>query len=101
MGDKYVVFKKEDYDRFNKHNNDPNHEPRNLDDAVVIRSQDVFAGPGLHAYAGVVQTAIDLTKMEFGFSDGDDEIAHLEHLRDFFHSKAVDADESPIKKLPD
>lgn len=44
--EKYVVFKKEEWDKFEADALAP--EP--INDAVVIRTQDVFAAAGLSAY---------------------------------------------------
>lgn len=67
-----------------------------LDDAVVIRLQDLFAAGVLFTYAGAVQSAIEIMAAH--------NIAPPEDLlktRDHFFELASAAESSPIKKLPD
>jgi hypothetical protein len=83
-----------------------------LHDAVVIRPQDIFAGPGLSAYAASIQTAIDLIKAEIRqqkehapkqviVEEDEAGIEHLEELRDFFWMQAYEALNREDKKIPD
>ena len=115
--DKYVVFKRSDWHRlmgtFTAMTNPSAIQIRDqfenqflskvLSDAIVIRPQDVFAGPALHAYAASIDIVLFLAEKELGFEPGDDELAHLQDLRDFFFMKAVEADNyaSEEKKIPD
>lgn len=92
---KYIVFKREDL---------PNYilSPRlrkemelvAIYDAVVIRTQDSFAGPALHTYAASISTAAKLLK------ELDAETAiRLQNIADYFHYRAIEAD-SEEGKLP-
>lgn len=60
-----------------------------LADAVVIRRQDLFAGPSLHAYAASITIAARLS----------DE-ARLQPIADYFHEQAILADAEGWK-VPD
>ncbi len=73
-----------------------------LHDAMVIRSQDVFAGPTLHAYASAVQSTLEIMAIA-GVPSGlmTFQVKSLEELRDRFHEAAVVADSVSTKKLPD
>jgi hypothetical protein len=64
-----------------------------VDDAVVIRKQDMFAGPALHGYAASISIAAKLT------SDLD-EANNLQRTADYFHEQALDAD-AHVGKIPD
>lgn len=102
--EKYVVFKRAEFENWVK--NLAAGEPADklvaasaLGDAVVIRKQDVFAAPGLYAYANVIQTGLDLFFMA-GIHDP--EMAdRLEVIRDYFADQALDAGNHPRKKVPD
>lgn len=98
--DKYVVFKREDLDDWlGKFVPSVDLVPLILQDAIVIRRQDIFAGPGLFAYANAIQTALDLMDdITEGFFDED---GHLQELRDFFWEQAMQASHSETKKIPD
>lgn len=65
-------------------------------DFMVIRFQDVFAAPGLYAYANVIQTWIERDKLE-----GRPIPPELEELRDTFFEAANEAEHYPVKKIPD
>ena len=92
--DKYVVFKRDEYTRwFQALQAGSDYDvdlPRYIPDAVVIRTQDVFAGPALHSYASSISVAARL------MHDDKD----LQEIADYFHHRAVEADEGP-RKLPD
>jgi hypothetical protein len=68
-------------------------EDKRLKDAVVIRKQDVFAGPALHVYAHTIAITARIAE------DADIE-KQLMGIADYFHEQAVDAD-SFSGKLPD
>lgn len=62
-----------------------------LDDAVVIRTKDIFAGPALHAYAANISTAISILRsVSPPFTDVADE---LQRVADYFSDAAAEADE--------
>jgi hypothetical protein len=64
-----------------------------LADAVVIRRQDLFAGPALHSYASSISIASKL-------NSDPDLTKGLRNVADYFHDQAVLADEEGWK-LPD
>jgi hypothetical protein len=64
-----------------------------LVDAVVIRRQDLFAGPALHAYSNNMAMAARMV------AEGDEQ-KRLLGIADYFHDQAVLADEEAWK-LPD
>jgi hypothetical protein len=108
--DKYVVFKSEELIEADKKHLVLGDLPEPLKDAVVIRLQDVFAGPGLFAYASAIQTAIDIMDMEAQmlsmhreetWSTDPRTRMQLEELRDFFAEQAQLAVDHPHKKIPD
>lgn len=93
--EKYVVFKKEEFDKFlaSMHERGAGHLPVAIEDAVVIRRQDVFAPAALEMYASSI--AIVASLMEEG-EDRDD----LIKIADYFYDQsqaAWDAD----RKVPD
>lgn len=101
---KYVVFKKEEFDQWwgqgsvggTKHNVPA---PEFLDDTVVIRLQDVFAGPALAAYANSISVAIEAMRMDQPFNQ--EVIDHLQRVADYFSEQAEEAFANLTKKLPD
>lgn len=114
ISDKYVVLKISDWldnrQILNAAADDPHHpdpsgavnkvikdlDAARLDDAVVIRQQDIFAAGVLFTYAGAVQTAIEvLGQQNIPVPD------ELQDLRDRFFEFASAAEASPIKKFPD
>jgi hypothetical protein len=106
--DKYVVFKAKDVHWEEDRPEDGWHplvgqviSDNTIGDAVVIRLQDIFAGPGLHGYAAAIQTAIDIARSLPGDAAHLAQWEGLEELRDFFHEQAILADQHPRKKLPD
>lgn len=93
MNVKYAVFKV----RENEMGPDePMEMIAEVKDFFVIRLQDVFAAPGLYAYANVIQTWIDRDIME-----GKPIPPDLEGLRDYVADLAMKAEQYPVKKLPD
>jgi hypothetical protein len=98
--DKYITFKRDDWDDFVTNSTDiaPGAgenfaQLRSLPDAVVIRRQDLFAGPALHAYSASIAIASKL--------NSDPELTKsLRNVADYFHEQAVLADAEGWK-LPD
>ena len=88
--EKYVVFKREDLERFfSEQIGTANRQfllRQSLDDAVVIRTQDLFAGPALHVYANSIALAAHLASTP-GIVD------RLETVVDYFSERADEADE--------
>lgn len=94
--DKYVVFKKAEFDEwYNRVLKDsvPG-VPMALDDAVVIRQQDVFAPPALDVYANGIEVALSLT------ATGGETTTRLRETADYFHTRAAESWHMK-RKLPD
>lgn len=104
MEPKYVVFNTDEFKEACQKRRDlsgvANQEilldVRNLDDAVVIRQKDIFAGTALHAYSAAVHNAIEIME-----GMGADVPAYLYDLRDDFAELAEGADAHKAKRLPD
>lgn len=106
MATKYVAFKVQDWikewqqtpdDKETKH---PLSDLQNkrIDDAVVIRLQDMFAGPALHTYASSISIALELLPADHPDREGMEEVAA------YFYEMAAEADQlksSSRVKLPD
>jgi hypothetical protein len=91
--EKYIVFKRDDWNQSRSAGGAPAQE---VTDAVVIRTQDIFAGPALHGYAAAISIATKILT-----EDGWPETAgRLQAIADYFHERAVEADEGP-RKIPD
>lgn len=94
---KYVVFKRVDVEPYLVVSGSKLLQ-KVLDDAVVIREQDVFAPPALDAYANVILAfveaveSVDTVPME--------ETKRLREIADYFHERAVSAWDRD-RKLPD
>lgn len=103
MNNKYVVFKREDWDA---HRDQPGCMPEDLevDDAVVIRRQDVFAPPALDAYANLITAALAVAQDVSGHIPGVDEepgsVKRLREIADYFHEQAALAWDTH-RELPD
>lgn len=89
---KYVVFKRTDWENFkadtefNYHPQATSGEPDPIEDAVVIRTRDVYAGPALHAYAHAAITTLE-------FLPADNPIREdIKKVIEYFIEKASDAD---------
>lgn len=97
---KYVVFKREDFD-------DPESEAQAVtelllsqlppDSFTVIRHGDVFAAPALFAYANTIQTAIEIILRK----DEQTDVSNLIELRDLFQERATYAQQEENQKVPD
>ena len=107
--DKYLVFKSDPinttYDPVKNQYILGGAVERAIYDGVVIRTQDVFAGPGLYAYSAAIQTAIDFIEHRWVGEDITEEEGalrdNLASLRDFFAEQAELATQHPNKKVPD
>lgn len=83
--EKYVVFKKEDFDKWQMEQAEPlESTPRPLDDAVVIRTKDLFAPPALDTYANSILVALSL------MLPNDPRRVSLQAIADYFHARAVE-----------
>lgn len=109
--EKYVVFRRGDWEKFCRrlatdHQLSINNGDA-LRDAVVIRTHDIFATQGLWAYAHQIQTLLELTRVtarEIGGGLLDGQVTALEGVRDYFHDRAQEAEEIMVRgqaKLPD
>lgn len=110
MNDKYVVVKRDDFDAVFGEDFPGNHEigdiyaallEHEVDDAVVIRRQDMFAGPALHTYAASIDVAVKIASAQ----RVDDlrvarQIGDLRRIADYFHQQATLCDDT-AGKLPD
>ena len=109
--DKFLVLKRSELEQLllelgHQSIDDPNHplewatdtiESYALNDAVVIRTGDVFSGPALHSYAHTIAMVAKLTS--------DDKTWHqLQRIADYFSDRAREADIAAYEdtaKLPD
>lgn len=96
--DKYVVFKREDFERLMDEDRPHMYAAAlEVEDAVVIRRQDLFAGPALHSYAHSIALAARI--VQTGNASRDEE-KRLQQIADYFHEQALLADAEGYK-LPD
>lgn len=89
--EKYIVFKRDNWEKWQD-------SPEYLDpveDAVVIRKQDTFAGPALHTYANMIGIAAKMARQL-----GGNHSKNLQDIADYFHEQALEADYVD-SKLPD
>lgn len=94
---KYVTFKVEEFQEFLERMKDKGSAPMpaEVEDAVVIRRQDVFAPPALDSYANSIVVALE------ALPDGFDHLrAQLREKADYFHEQAELAWHTN-RKLPD
>lgn len=104
MHNKYIVFKASEFREACMQRRSLSGVPDNetlldvdhLDDAVVIRQKDIFAGTALHAYSAAVQNAVEIME-GLGARVPD----YLYQLRDDFAELAEGADAHKAKRLPD
>lgn len=102
--DKYIVFKRSDWDDWRERVGTDSaaafRTPPSLDDAVVIRKQDIFAGSALHAYASSITTALEIIDYHNVVLGGRHR-QRLDEIRDYFFEQALEADDVRTKKVPD
>jgi len=94
--DKYVVIKRDEYVEWFARNVAVIDQPKLLEDAVVIRTQDIFAASGLYAYAHTLLTHCELLEHMFGA-----DTSELRAIADYFFERAHEAEHHPRRKLPD
>jgi hypothetical protein len=87
IDEKYIVFKRSEWEA-HKSQTGCMPETMAVTDAVVIRTQDVFAGPALHTYANMIQIALALASPR-----PTTDLRDLRRIADYFHTRAVEADE--------
>lgn len=94
--DKYVVFKREDFERLMDEDRPHMYAAAlEVEDAVVIRRQDLFAGPALSSYAHSIAIAVKVAE-----NPKNDQVKALRRIADYFHEQAILADAEGWK-LPD
>ena len=106
---KYVVMKRYNWDLFlaglEHLGVSESQLPRLIDDAVIIRRQDVFAPPALAAYANAIQTALAIHVDSGSYVPGVDEepesVKHLKEIADYFHEQSELAYADSARKIPD
>jgi len=113
--EKYIVFKNEDFDKFLTElsfissagmGTSERINQRVLDilidDAVVIRRQDVFSPPAFDAYANSIMVTIEALKARGITHDGNSPsvVDRLGSIADYFHAQAAMAWETD-RKIPD
>lgn len=105
--EKYIVFKREEWEK--KMNALLLEVPQEIvadvragaiQDATVIRCQDIFAAPALSAYADAITTTLEITDLFPREANGQVRAALLKSA-DFFRDRAEEARGWPSKKLPD
>lgn len=97
---KYLVFKRDEFDEWYNNvlkDNVPG-VPMALDDATVIRGQDVLAPPALDSYANSLAVVIQVLQQTAGVDPG--VIDRLQQTSDYFHTRAKEAWEME-RRLPD
>jgi hypothetical protein len=94
---KYVVFKREDWEKECKVTVFAHLTP--VDDAVVIRLQDQFAPPALDAYANNIQMVIE-GLLATGSPPSSILMADLQRAADYFHNAAQES-WGIKRKMPD
>lgn len=105
---KYLVYKTEDMERWLYSESgpllDPATVPKPIEDAVVIRRQDMFAPPALDSYSNSIQAAIEAVRAANGDQDITEEAAsnikRLRDIADYFHDQASISWDTH-RKLPD
>jgi hypothetical protein len=95
--DKYIVFKREQWERFWFRATPEDIMPTELEDAVVIRRQDAFAPPALEAYANAITITLQLHRDDTVTGP---HVKRLQEIADYFHSQAAAAWDTH-RKIPD
>jgi len=103
--EKYVVFKADDWAYFMEQEGSMlsiAEPPQPLDDAVVIRTQDMFAAAGLSAYAHNIRLAMELWRGDGQYAPSS--ILDLRDTADYFMDCSREAEDRLARgdcKLPD
>lgn len=103
--DKYITFKREDFLNFftlRSHGIDLEDMPSPIEDAVVIRRQDIFSAPALEAYANSILATVDAAASfaEVPTAEIQAKLKKLRDIADYFHDQASEA-WLTVRKLPD
>lgn len=100
MDSKYVVFKKADWEALQEESPENDPEAFILEDAVVIRLQDIFAESALFAYAASIRTSCEILESTIG--DVDQALVdNLNEIADYFMRCGEMASKSLHRKIPD
>jgi len=92
---KYIVYKREEFCF------DGQQEYCELEDAVVIRLQDVFAAGALYTYAASIRTTVEILSQRSALGSAEvTEIERLNEIADYFMDMAAKA-EATAGKVPD
>lgn len=91
---KYITFKRDEL--IAKYGVNLSVLPDEIEDAVVIRTQDAFAGPALHSYAASISIAALVLRENGRIAQADS----LLDIADYFSERALEADDGK-RKLPD
>jgi hypothetical protein len=70
-----------------------------LEDAIVLRKQDLTVAPLMHAYSSMILSFIE-TLSSVGVLSEDDRDS-LREIADWAHNEATDAEVWPDRRLPD
>lgn len=100
---KYIVFKVEDFDNFVEKAHDQGFAdyilPPEIEDAEVIRGQDIAAAPIFHTYASMILSYRQILASRVGIQQSEQQ--DLIRIADHFHLAAVKAEGNPNRRLPD
>lgn len=100
MDSKYIVFKRADWEDLQKESPEADYDEFILEDAVVIRLQDIFAESALFAYAASIRTSCEILEATIG--DVDQALVdNLNAISDYFMSCGEQASKSLHRKIPD
>lgn len=100
MNEKYVVFKREDWDGWlADEGSGPISFPPEVGDAVVIRKQDLFAPGALSEYGNSIVTVLELCA-NIRIDIGKERRRHLLDVADYFFTESEDARRG-WRKVPD
>lgn len=104
MDGKYVAFKTEAWEKFREElgrDADEFEQEHKLEDAVVLRGQDVFTPGALFAYSNNVVTTVEILRGVVEPSvELEEELQTLMGIADTFHALGIASAESQ-SKLPD
>jgi hypothetical protein len=98
---KYAILKWEDWELIKRQRSftGDSLDSMLLNDAEVIRGQDITAAPIFHAYSSII-----LSFMEFlnpGPGIGSERLNYLQQVSDHFHEAALKSEARDDRKLPD
>lgn len=110
LDEKYIVFKRSDWESEKEITVFGVLNGKEVEDAVVIRRQDVFAPPALEAYANTIMASVEGMASIAELADGNLDpdaykqsarmIQALRDIADYFHQQA-EASYATKRKLPD